>query len=892
MSSNATIPVPLAVDGAIRIPVGPMMFPLRAIIMAGICSPLSFICINLTFMSGPMRMTCAVAVLMLAATLAVPTREGIWIGTFTVYRYAGRVMPSLIHLSKSYRALVERGSGAVRVSHTHGTFSSTRKMLLKLNHFADVPRVVSSAPGLIELNPGGIRAILMVEGPAFSLHSESYVIWCQQMMTWITSLETPVQFITMMTHFDSDKAQQAFDRRVSGWPRSPLLDTEREIAGLVAESTLGLRHYIVFAPDSAADDGIPHMSRFGRLSRASNTKHDRADRVLQAAVRMASSFNLDITVPDRDDIAFLVSQTVIGAQEAMVGEDVLRIGDQYSKILTMTHLPPAISAGVIVDAMMRTHSKGIASLHIAPVEQVVAQKLLHKRGQMLSYAARKGGDVVENQVAMQDTAQVVAAMAQREIKPVRLSFTMAVSHQEYAKTEAAAERMQAILSGVGIKMEVVTSPGFLPAVAVSPGGPPLGRSLLMTSDTVALRMLPCLGTPFSNINSPLLGINTLNGAPAYFSVWTPPNHNVVIVGSSGAGKSVTAKTMLARHLMEGVSAVIIDPDSEYRKLMQAVGGEYFELGDDAINPFSAGLGVPPDTGATLVLPILSVMGGDEKGVHEGRPIRRLPDEDQGWLHSELVNFYSYWSQYHSDREPVMLDVIDFIEHEAQSRTLTPKEAERCRVITARLRRYTQGHRARVFNRQSTFTVGQRPVAIGLKVFAMTYGADLTPALACVLTATLAAVERRLGRMIIAVDEAHRVTSDPDAGEVLGQLVRQARKYGAGVWMMSQRVEDFVHTDLGRTLASTASTKFILGTEEAVLEDVVEVFKLHPEERKAINPMKQGRGVLLSGPERTVIDVIPGPIIMALADTSESIRPLPVRHSAAAIDIPASARQPI
>ncbi len=41
----------------------------------------------------------------------------------------------------------------------------------------------------------------------------------------------------------------------------------------------------------------------------------------------------------------------------------------------------------------------------------------------------------------------------------------------------------------------------------------------------------------------------------------------------------------------------------------------------------------------MVLPILSVMAGDDRGVRDGRPIRRLPDEDQGWLHGELVDFF-------------------------------------------------------------------------------------------------------------------------------------------------------------------------------------------------------------------------------------------------------------
>jgi type IV secretory pathway VirB4 component len=155
---------------------------------------------------------------------------------------------------------------------------------------------------------------------------------------------------------------------------------------------------------------------------------------------------------------------------------------------------------------------------------------------------------------------------------------------------------------------------------------------------------------------------------------------------------------------------------------------------------------------------------------------------------------------------------------------------------------------------------------------LTYAADLTPALAVVLTAVLAALSRDHGRLIVVVDEAHRITIDPDAGEVLGQLVRQARKHGAGVWMCSQQVQDFVGTDLGRTLVATAATKVILGVEEAALAGVRDVFGLGDAEIAAINPPAQGRAVLLSGAERTVVAFVPGAAILALSQSSSETQP--------------------
>ena len=94
---------------------------------------------------------------------------------------------------------------------------------------------------------------------------------------------------------------------------------------------------------------------------------------------------------------------------------------------------------------------------------------------------------------------------------------------------------------------------------------------------------------------------------------------------------------------------------------------------------------------------------------------------------------------------------------------------------------------------------------------------------------LAALGNDHPRLIVVVDGAHQITIDPDAGEVLGRLVREARKHGAGVWMCSQQIHDFVGTDLGRTLVSTAATKVILGVEEAALADVRDVFGLAEDE---------------------------------------------------------------
>ena len=859
-----SISVPLAVDARFRLPIGPVLLPLRSVLLLALASPGAYLLLAAGF-PGMWGAASAGFVLALAASFGLPEREGIWIGTHLLYGQAWRVMPAVVERERVLMARVRSVRGAVLVTAERPARRPSRWIPRRLSGFLAVPTTATDAAGILRLDPGGHRAVLVLGAPGVSIGGGAYLEWCHALMRWVASLDCPVQFVTVMAHHDSIRAGEAFDRRVGAWPRTPLYDLERGLGAALAEATLGLRHYLVLAPASAGPNGVPHRASPWQAGAAVDVSAERAQRALESALRTAPDFAVEVRAADRDDIAALLAHTALGAARTVAGAGVLRVGGHHEVVMTVTRLPATITAGVIVEAMTRARAAGVVSLHVVPVSGAVAQKHLHRRSSMLEDARRRGADPVEAQVALDDTTAVIAALAHRDLVPCRVALSLGLAHRDRAESAAAAERLMAVLAAQGFSVTEVGGPGLLPALALAPGCAPLARSLVLTSDSVAARMLPCLGTPFSDIGAPLLGVNALTGTPAYFSVWNQPNHNLVVVGSSGSGKSVAAKSLLVRHVMEGAAAVVIDPDSEYEPVMRAVGGRYLELGPDAINPLGAAAGVPPDGAAGLVLPILSVMAGDDRGVRDGRPIRRLPDEDQGWLHGELVEFFTARRQCGAP-PALMHDAVDFLDRVSMRRALTDRERDRCRVITARLRRFTQGSRAAIFDRASTFALDGRPAAIGLRSFAMTYGADLTPALAVLLTAILATLVRRPERMIVVVDEAHRVTADPDAGEVLGQLVRQARKHGAGVWMLSQRVEDFVRTDLGRTLAATSSSKLVLGTEEAALEDVREVFRLTAEEVVAICPPQCGRGVLVAGAERTVVDIVPGPAIMALADT--------------------------
>ena len=63
---------------------------------------------------------------------------------------------------------------------------------------------------------------------------------------------------------------------------------------------------------------------------------------------------------------------------------------------------------------------------------------------------------------------------------------------------------------------------------------------------------------------------------------------MVVFAKSGSGKSFTVKLEALRSMMMGVDIIIIDPENEYQKLCEAVGGSYIRLSlssETRVNPF-------------------------------------------------------------------------------------------------------------------------------------------------------------------------------------------------------------------------------------------------------------------------------------------------------------------
>ena len=154
---------------------------------------------------------------------------------------------------------------------------------------------------------------------------------------------------------------------------------------------------------------------------------------------------------------------------------------------------------------------------------------------------------------------------------------------------------------------------------------PLGIDALRlrrTFDTKALAAaFPFASAELESSGGIFLGRNATTGGLVFVDRFALENHNQVILARSGAGKSYLAKLQILRSLYEGVEVLVIDPEDEYRRLAEAVGGVVVKLGSagERLNPLDLSEAGKPEALTdqalfvhTLVSSLLGEISSEEK----------------------------------------------------------------------------------------------------------------------------------------------------------------------------------------------------------------------------------------------------------------------------------------
>ncbi|MFZ1249555.1 MAG: DUF87 domain-containing protein, partial [Candidatus Saccharimonadales bacterium] len=357
-----------------------------------------------------------------------------------------------------------------------------------------------------------------------------------------------------------------------------------------------------------------------------------------------------------------------------------------------------------------------------------------------------------------------------------------------------------------------------------------------------------------------------------FDRFSLENGNSVVFAKSGAGKSFTVKLEALRSLMFGTEIFIIDPENEYERMCDAVAGAYVRLSLNSatrINPFDLPQVVDTDEAdnalrsnlITLHGLLRLMMGGAQAQMQGGSGVMMpaLAPSEEADLDAALIDTYAKAGitqdpLTHSSPPPTISDLYDTLLHMGGT---GPQLAQR-------LRKYTSGTFAGIFSQQSNININNPLVVFNIRDLED----ELRPvAMYIVLNYIWNKTKSDQKKRILIVDEAWQLMKYEDSANFLFSLAKRARKYNLGITTITQDVEDFMGSRMGRAIVANASMQLLLKQSASAVDVLSDVFKLTEEEKKRLGQFPVGQGLFFAGQNHVHVQIVASPTETGLITTN-------------------------
>jgi type IV secretory pathway VirB4 component len=173
-------------------------------------------------------------------------------------------------------------------------------------------------------------------------------------------------------------------------------------------------------------------------------------------------------------------------------------------------------------------------------------------------------------------------------------------------------------------------------------------------------------------------------------------------------------------------------------------------------------------------------------------------------------------------------------------------------LANRLRKYTTGTFAGIFSQQSNVDINNTMVVFNIRDLED----ELRPvAMYIILSHIWNVVRAQQKRRLLIVDEAWQLMKYDDSANFLFSLAKRARKYYLGLTTITQDVEDFMSSKMGRAIVANSSMQLLLKQSASAVDVLSDVFKLTDEERKRLANFPVGQGLFFAGANHVHIQVI-------------------------------------
>ncbi len=558
---------------------------------------------------------------------------------------------------------------------------------------------------------------------------------------------------------------------------------------------------------------------------------------------------LEIEKDYKDALAYI--KDIISPAFLKVFPDKIRINNTFIKTYFVYSYPTFLEWNWL-SPVINWDIKFDMSFYIYPINSAYIQKYLRKRlTQLYSERSMNAEKWLIHDPAIDAQVQDVEELREKLTRGAEKYFHFWIYITLYAEDEEKLNKIGKDIETILAGRNVLQKQTFLRAEQGFISTGPFAKDELSVYRNISTGWLsttfPFSSSTLTHDEGILYGINTHNNSLIIFDRFKMENANMCVFAKSWSWKSFTVKLEILRSLMLGTDVIIIDPENEYKPLVDTVGGSYLNVSLNAnqrINPFDLPLGLKDqetkswDLLRSAVINLLGLMN---------LMLGKLNPEDESIMEKALITTYSLKgiTLEEDDAEgkeiPIMKDLQDVLE-----------TMEWGRILVQRMEKYTSWIFSWIFSQRTNIDLTD-----GLQVFSVRDIDDILRPIAMyvILNHIWNKVRSSNKKRLLIIDEAWNIMQYDDSAKFLFWLVKRARKYNLGITTITQDVEDFIGSPFGKPIVTNSSIQLLLKQSSASIDVLEDVFKLTEQEKYILLNSGVGQGLFFAWTEHVWIQIV-------------------------------------
>lgn len=590
--------------------------------------------------------------------------------------------------------------------------------------------------------------------------------------------------------------------------------------------------------------------------------------------------------------------------------DHIIVGKQYVRNFVMQGFPNQVYVGWL-NALYNSEMEIDTMIHIEPADDRAAldaltAKITQFEAQLATENERGN---IRNVTRLSDAIAGLYEERRKLERNIEKLYQVEILANLYADSQEELDKDSQKLDNQLRGRKIYLMPNYLRQDEGYKSTLPIGKSFITDkyrnfNSGALTSCFPFYNSEITHENGVFIGVNSATWTPVLIDFYDRKilnNSNITVLGQAGTGKTFFVSLLTLRSTLRGIRTVIIDPEGEYKKLTDAVGGSHIYLAPDSkecINPFDIEEedivdddGFPTGQKEVIIndkvsdiLNLLEVMAGG------------LTQNQRSTCATLLQQLYY---DKNISRDPKSLYITE------------PFYDKKHKVF------YHEGMKKQMptfsdfHNKVEEFSIKNRDVEMGnlAKTLQMFKKGGIYDMFDCytsedlsnlknspIVTFDVSKLEENILRPIgmyvalswtwekfvkknpqnkkrVVCDEAWMLVSPNMAGsaytaQFLENAARRIRKRNGGLLVASQNFSEFARSAQGEAVLKQAITNIFLGQDPTDLDALQETFKLSDGEKQFLMTAKRGEMLIKIHNESTTVNVIPFEFEKSLIEKKE------------------------